>query len=77
MTQQTLTDRTILITGAAGSLGRVAAMACAEEGAQVVLLDKAVERLEKIHDEIVALATGSRLSIRWICKARRKKTIWH
>jgi NAD(P)-dependent dehydrogenase (short-subunit alcohol dehydrogenase family) len=32
----------------------VAAKACAAEGARVVLLDKAVSRLEKLYDEIVA-----------------------
>lgn len=49
-----LQNRTILVTGAAGGLGSVAARACAAEGACVVLLDKAVSRLEKLHDEIVA-----------------------
>ena len=48
-----LAGRIILITGGAGSLGRVAARACAEAGAQLVLLDKAVDRLAKFSDELV------------------------
>lgn len=47
-----LTGRIILITGAGGSLGSVAAMACAAAGGQLVLLDKAVDRLERVHDAI-------------------------
>lgn len=46
-------DKIILITGAAGSLGSVAAKALALAGAQLILLDKAIDRLEKLHDEIV------------------------
>ncbi|MBS1213626.1 MAG: family NAD(P)-dependent oxidoreductase [Proteobacteria bacterium] len=49
-----LKGRVILITGAAGSLGTVAAMACAAQGAQTILLDKAVKGLERLYDEIVA-----------------------
>ena len=48
-----LTGRVILITGAAGSLGRVAAKACAEAGAQLVLLDKAVDRLAQFSDTLI------------------------
>lgn len=50
----TLADRVILITGAAGGLGSVAARACAEQGAQLVLLDSVVSKLEKLSDELVA-----------------------
>ncbi|MDD5035759.1 MAG: SDR family oxidoreductase [Methylococcaceae bacterium] len=49
-----LTGRIILITGAGGSLGSMAAKACAAAGARIVLLDKAVNRLEQVHDDIVA-----------------------
>lgn len=49
-----LQGRIILITGAGGGLGSVAAKACAAEGACVVLVDNAVPKLEKLHDEIVA-----------------------
>ena len=46
--------RIILITGAAGCLGRIAALECASQGAEVILLDKTVAGLEKVYDEIVA-----------------------
>jgi len=49
-----LDGRVVLVTGAGGGLGGVAARACAAEGACVVLVDKIVSRLEKVHDEIVA-----------------------
>lgn len=52
-TGDALRERVILITGAAGSLGTIAARACAAQGAQTVLLDKAVKRLEWLYDEIV------------------------
>lgn len=47
-------DRVVLITGAAGTLGRVAALAAAGAGATVVLLDKNREKLEKVYDDIIA-----------------------
>ena len=50
-----LETRTVLITGAAGRLGGVAARACAEQGATVVLLDKNVGGLEKVYDSIVSM----------------------
>ena len=53
--------RIILITGAAGGLGSVAAKACAAAGACVVLVDKAVSPLEKLYDEIVSAG--------WTCPA--------
>lgn len=49
-----LAQRVILITGAAGTLGRGAALACAAEGATVILLDKHIERLKQVYDEIAA-----------------------
>ena len=49
-----LAGRVVLVSGAGGGLGGVAARALAAEGACVVLLDKAVARLEQVHDEIVA-----------------------
>jgi NAD(P)-dependent dehydrogenase (short-subunit alcohol dehydrogenase family) len=49
-----LQDRIILITGAAGSLGRAAAIACARAGAQLILLDKEQQQLEQLYDAIVA-----------------------
>lgn len=48
------TGRVVLVTGAAGSLGRVASIALASAGAQLILLDKAVAALEQLSDEIAA-----------------------
>ena len=44
--------RTLLITGACGSLGSVASKALAAAGAQLILLDKNVSQLERLSDEI-------------------------
>jgi NAD(P)-dependent dehydrogenase (short-subunit alcohol dehydrogenase family) len=49
-----LQGRVILITGAAGSLGGLAAKTLAEAGAQLILLDKAVPALERLSDRIAA-----------------------
>lgn len=51
----TLAGRAILVTGAAGGLGRASALACAHVGATVLLVGSKVHALEKIHDEIVAI----------------------
>lgn len=48
-----LTNQLILITGAGGGLGSTAALALAEQGAQLILLDKSIPKLEKIYDAIV------------------------
>ncbi|MER3547225.1 MAG: short-chain dehydrogenase [Rhodanobacteraceae bacterium] len=50
-----LKDRIILITGAAGGLGRAAALACAHAGAIVLLAGRKRRALEKVYDEIIAL----------------------
>lgn len=52
-----LSDRTILITGAATGIGRSVALSCARYGATTILLDKDVKRLESVYDEIES--TGS------------------
>jgi NAD(P)-dependent dehydrogenase (short-subunit alcohol dehydrogenase family) len=49
-----LAGRAILVTGAAGGLGRPLTLACARAGATVVLHGRAVRRLETLYDEIVA-----------------------
>ncbi len=49
-----LTEHVILITGAGGGLGSTAAMALALQGAQVILLDKNIPKMEKTYDDILA-----------------------
>ncbi len=50
-----LAERVVLITGAAGGLGRAAARACAQAGATVLLADRRARALEPVYDEIAAL----------------------
>lgn len=50
----TLAGRVILITGAAGGVGSAVARACARAGARLILLDKALKKLEALYDELVA-----------------------
>lgn len=49
-----LRGRVVLVTGASGGLGRAVALACAAAGAGVVLLGRAVPRLEAAYDAIKA-----------------------
>lgn len=49
-----LSKQVILITGAGGGLGGIAALSLAQQGAQVILLDKSIPKLEKVYDSIVA-----------------------
>lgn len=50
-----LAERVVLITGAAGGLGRAAALACAKAGATVLLADRKARALEPVYDAIAAL----------------------
>ncbi len=50
-----LAGRVILITGAAGGLGRASALLCAQAGATVLLADRKTRALEPVYDEIAAL----------------------
>jgi len=47
-----LKGRVILVTGATGSLGRVAALAFAAAGATVILHGRNQQKLDAIYDEI-------------------------
>jgi NAD(P)-dependent dehydrogenase (short-subunit alcohol dehydrogenase family) len=49
-----LENRIVVITGAAGGLGRVLALACAASGATVVLHGRVLRKLEAVYDNIVA-----------------------
>ncbi len=50
-----LAGRVILITGAAGGLGRALSLGCARAGASVILAGRNLRKLEKLHDEIEAM----------------------
>lgn len=50
-----LAERVVLVTGAAGGLGRASALACAKAGATVLLADRKARALEPVYDEIAAL----------------------
>ena len=49
-----LLGKTILITGAGDGIGRAVAIACAEHGAEVLLLGRTESKLEAVYDAIVA-----------------------
>jgi NAD(P)-dependent dehydrogenase (short-subunit alcohol dehydrogenase family) len=48
----TLTEKTILVTGAGNGIGRTVSKGYAAAGATVVLLDKDVPAMERVYDEI-------------------------
>jgi NAD(P)-dependent dehydrogenase (short-subunit alcohol dehydrogenase family) len=48
-----LSERVIMVTGASGGLGRAVTLACAAQGATIVLHGRVVRKLEAIYDEIV------------------------
>jgi len=49
-----LKNHVILITGAGGGLGGIAALTLAKHGAHIILLDKNIAKLETVYDAIVA-----------------------
>jgi NAD(P)-dependent dehydrogenase (short-subunit alcohol dehydrogenase family) len=49
-----LRGRVVLVVGAAGGLGREAALACARAGASLVLLGRKVPKLNRVHDAVAA-----------------------
>src|SRR4051812_44600930 len=50
--ETSLGGKVILITGAAGGLGRALSLACARRGATVVIHGRTVRKLEALYDEI-------------------------
>jgi NAD(P)-dependent dehydrogenase (short-subunit alcohol dehydrogenase family) len=54
ITQNSLADKVILVTGAGDGIGRQAALTYAELGATVILLGKTTTKLESVYDEILA-----------------------
>ena len=55
MGQPMLQDRVILIAGAAGGLGSAAAVACAQAGANVILLGRKVRALNRVYEDAKAV----------------------
>ena len=49
-----LSGRVVMVSGATGGLGRAVTLACARQGATVVLHGRVVRKLEALYDEIVA-----------------------
>jgi NAD(P)-dependent dehydrogenase (short-subunit alcohol dehydrogenase family) len=58
-----LADRNILVTGASDGIGRALAIECARLGARVIVHGRNQAKLEKVHDEIVAVDGAARPSI--------------
>ena len=55
ITENCLSNKTILVTGAGAGIGREAALTYAKLGATIILLGKTVSKLEAVYDEIIAL----------------------
>lgn len=49
-----LDGRVIAVTGASSGIGRAVALACAQYGANVILIGRNARKLESVHDEIEA-----------------------
>ena len=53
----------IIVTGASGSMGRIAAKELAQEGVPVILACRNLERGRKLMDEILAAVPDARLEL--------------
>ncbi len=49
-----LNDQVILVSGAGGGIGGAVALALAQQGAKIILLDKSIPKLEAVYDKIKA-----------------------
>jgi NAD(P)-dependent dehydrogenase (short-subunit alcohol dehydrogenase family) len=56
---QEFAGRVVLVTGAGAGIGRAVALALAQAGAELILLGRTVKKLEAVHAEIAALASGN------------------
>jgi NAD(P)-dependent dehydrogenase (short-subunit alcohol dehydrogenase family) len=66
-------ERTIVITGGGGGIGRATALLCAARGDNVVILDKNVKAAEKAAAE--ALKHGASRSLGLLCDVRVEKQV--
>jgi NAD(P)-dependent dehydrogenase (short-subunit alcohol dehydrogenase family) len=58
-----LAGRVIAITGATGGIGRAVALACAREGAELIIMGRNLRKLQDLHKELEQLAPGAALMV--------------
>ncbi|MEO6078674.1 MAG: YciK family oxidoreductase [Steroidobacteraceae bacterium] len=58
-----LSSRVIAITGATGGIGRAVTLAAAREGAQLIIMGRNLQKLQKLHAELEQLAPGAALMV--------------
>src|SRR5690625_7975196 len=51
-------NKTVIVTGSSSGMGKFMAMKCAQEGANVVITGRSLERLEKAKEEMMETSTG-------------------
>jgi 3-oxoacyl-[acyl-carrier protein] reductase len=59
-----LKGKNIIITGSGRGIGKSVAIACAKEGANIGLISRTLEELEKTKQEILNLNTGMKITIK-------------